>query len=101
MKIPFRHLQCSFLNCWQRQQNSPAAGACDVHIVYASSALQPFTTSELQGLLEQARPKKSTLAVTGMLLYKDGNFMEVLEGEEEAVTNSLEPSSATAGTKEF
>lgn len=56
------------------------------HIVYASSALQPFTTPELQTLLEQARQKNAKLGLTGILLYKEGNFMQVLEGEKEAVT---------------
>ena len=56
------------------------------HLVYASSSLQPFTKPELQALLEQARQKNAKLGLTGMLLYKDGNFMQVLEGEKEAVT---------------
>ncbi len=56
------------------------------HLVYASSALQPFTKPELQALLEQARQKNAKLGLTGMLLYKDGNFMQVLEGEKEVVT---------------
>ena len=59
-------------------------------IVYASSALQPFTKPELQALLEQARPKNDKLGVTGMLLYKDGNFMQVLEGEQDVVGKLVE-----------
>ncbi|MGC2467028.1 MAG: BLUF domain-containing protein [Candidatus Acidiferrum sp.] len=55
------------------------------HLVYASSALQPFTKPELQALLEQARRKNDKLGVTGMLLYKDGNSMQVLEGEQDTV----------------
>lgn len=60
------------------------------HLVYASSALQPFTKPELQTLLEQARQKNDKLGVTGMLLYKDGNFMQVLEGEQDAVGKLVE-----------
>jgi len=56
------------------------------HLVYVSSASQPFTKPELHALLEQARQKNGILGVTGMLLYKDGNFMQVLEGEQEVVT---------------
>jgi hypothetical protein len=48
------------------------------HIVYASSALQLFTKPELQTLLEKARQNNAKLNVTGMLLYKDGNFMQAL-----------------------
>jgi hypothetical protein len=68
------------------RQNSPAEVRAMFHIVYASSALQPFTKPELHVLLEQSRQKSAKLGVTGMLLYKDGNFMQVLEGEKEAVT---------------
>ena len=35
--------------------------------------------------LLQGNGINSATAITGMLLYKDGNFMQVLEGEEEAV----------------
>ena len=56
------------------------------HIVYASSALQLFTKPELQALLEKARQNNAKLSVTGMLLYKDGNFMQALEGDKEVVT---------------
>jgi hypothetical protein len=51
------------------------------HLVYASSAARPFTTLELQAFLEQARQKNARFGVTGMLLYKDGNFMQALEGD--------------------
>lgn len=59
------------------------------HIVYASSATEPFSESALKTLLEKARLRNQTLGLTGMLLYKDGNFMQTLEGEEEAVTKLL------------
>ena len=55
------------------------------HLVYVSSASQPFSEPELQALLDQARKKNTRLDVTGMLLYKDGNFMQVFEGEQEVV----------------
>jgi hypothetical protein len=37
-------------------------------------------------MLEGARSKNAKIGITGMLLYKDGNFLQALEGEEEAVT---------------
>jgi hypothetical protein len=53
--------------------------------VYVSSAIKLFAQSELLGLLEKSRENNAKLGITGMLLYKDGNFMQVLEGEEIAV----------------
>jgi len=55
-------------------------------LIYASSAVQPFTPAELQNLLQVSRRNNELCDVTGMLLYKDGNFMQVLEGERAAVT---------------
>jgi acylphosphatase len=60
------------------------------HIVYASSATQAFSKPDLQALLEQARKNNTKLGLTGMLLYKDGNFMQVLEGEKEAVSKLVD-----------
>jgi hypothetical protein len=54
-------------------------------MVYTSSAVTPFTRSELTDLLEKSRVNNAALDISGMLLYKDGNFMQVLEGDEVAV----------------
>jgi len=55
-------------------------------IVYVSSASKYFSKQEIEDMLERARPKNAIIGITGMLLYKDGNFMQCLEGEEETVT---------------
>jgi hypothetical protein len=54
-------------------------------LVYVSSAVVPFSSSELVDLLERSRVNNTRLGVSGMLLYKDGNLMQVLEGEEQTV----------------
>ena len=54
-------------------------------LTYASSATEPFSKEDLALLLAQCRENNSALGITGMLLYKDGNFMQVLEGEESVV----------------
>lgn len=56
-----------------------------LQIVYGSSAVRSFSKSELVELLTQSRAKNARLGVTGMLLYKDGNFLQVIEGDEAAV----------------
>lgn len=58
-------------------------------VIYVSSAVKQFSSSELIELLEKSRKNNLEQNITGMLLYKDGNFMQLVEGEEEAV-NSLE-----------
>jgi len=55
------------------------------YIIYASDATKPFSSSELLALLTKSRENNSRLGITGMLLYKAGAFMQVLEGEESEV----------------
>lgn len=55
------------------------------HLVYISSAVVPFSAEELLDLLAKCRKNNARSGLTGMLLYKDGNFMQALEGEETAV----------------
>jgi hypothetical protein len=59
-----------------------------IHLVYVSSATQAFSQTELLSLLEVSRRNNEPAAITGMLLYRDGNFMQVLEGEDTAVTGT-------------
>lgn len=40
---------------------------------------------DLVGLLQQSRARNERLRITGMLLYKGGFFVQVLEGEEKNV----------------
>ncbi|MCK6614265.1 MAG: BLUF domain-containing protein [Ignavibacteriales bacterium] len=54
-------------------------------LVYVSSATVPFAQKDLEDLLEVSRRNNKKLNISGILLYKDGNFMQMLEGEEEAV----------------
>ncbi|MBY0231870.1 MAG: BLUF domain-containing protein [Gemmataceae bacterium] len=54
-------------------------------LVYVSSAVEPFSRADLVALLDQSRTRNEAAGITGLLLYKDGNFMQALEGEKEAV----------------
>ena len=54
-------------------------------LVYLSTASFLFSNAQLLELLEASRANNESLGVSGMLLYKDGRFMQVLEGEEEVV----------------
>ncbi len=45
----------------------------------------PFTRDGLRLLLDECTTANKATNVTGMLLYKDGNFIQVLEGEEQNV----------------
>ena len=60
-------------------------GALMYSLTYVSSALVPFSARELRSLLDKCVSNNRPRNITGMLLYKDGNFMQVLEGEEKVV----------------
>ncbi|MFW5748702.1 MAG: BLUF domain-containing protein [Chloroflexota bacterium] len=56
-----------------------------ISLVYVSFAAHPMTDEELKGILKVARDNNEKLDVTGMLLYRDGFFIQALEGEESVV----------------
>lgn len=61
-----------------------------ISIVYVSESLAPLSQSELTGLLDVSRRNNTARGLTGMLLYKDGHFMQALEGEADAVRERLD-----------
>ncbi|MEO8582800.1 MAG: BLUF domain-containing protein [Flavitalea sp.] len=50
-------------------------------ILYLSTAKALFTDEALQKLLELSRANNQQQDISGMLLYHDGAFLQVLEGE--------------------
>ena len=58
-------------------------------IAYASSSAYLFTQSDLEALLEEARTKNARNGLSGILLYHDGNFMQILEGKRDAVDETF------------
>ncbi len=51
------------------------------YIVYVSAAVEPFSKSALMELLQKARERNQRRSITGLLLYKDGDFIQLIEGE--------------------
>lgn len=54
-------------------------------LLYTSVAVQSMRSADLVSLLGQARTKNAYLNVTGMLVFHDREFMQVLEGNKETV----------------
>lgn len=59
-----------------------------IHLVYASVATREFEPPQLAELLRESRLGNERVNVTGMLLYSEGSFFQVLEGEP-AVVDAL------------
>ena len=54
-------------------------------MVYSSRETEAFSSEHLITLLRWSRTKNERLGITGMLLHADGEFLQVLEGDEEPV----------------
>lgn len=52
-------------------------------IMYQSRATVEFSNSDLSDLLGVARTNNRKVGLTGVLLLKDGNFLQYIEGEKE------------------
>jgi hypothetical protein len=59
-------------------------------LLYTSKAVTPFKEDDIAKLLDIARLNNSKKLITGMLLYCNGNFIQLLEGNEQLVTELYE-----------
>lgn len=63
----------------------------DIHrLIYISSGRRKFDGAELRDILEVSRKNNAEIDVTGMLLYLDGNFLQLLEGGRDDVEGLYE-----------
>jgi hypothetical protein len=58
-------------------------------VIYTSRAVKDFSKRELLDLLHDARAYNSVDKICGVLMHRNGYFLQVLEGEPEAIDNLL------------
>ena len=56
-----------------------------IQITYLSSATRAMSQADLEDILRTARENNARLGITGMLLYGNKTFIQILEGEEDVV----------------
>lgn len=61
-----------------------------LQLMYVSDAVELFTDDDLDSLLETSRRNNRASQVTGMLVYHQGSFIQILEGEKSAVETVFE-----------
>lgn len=61
-----------------------------VSLIYSSDATVQLGQGDLDLLLEQSRANNASRGLTGALLYRDGHFLQVLEGSFVAVRGLLD-----------
>lgn len=56
-----------------------------IQLIYVSAATVEFSDEELKTLLITARTNNEQLGISGMLVFHTGSFLQILEGEQQAV----------------
>ena len=56
-----------------------------IQLIYASSATIHFTLDKLEEMLSAGRARNKARGITGMIVYHQGRFLQILEGEEHVV----------------
>lgn len=69
--------------------NAPSAPPKVRCVLYVSTAAREMTTPDLVALLKVTRSNNQARGLTGMLLYRGGNFMQALEGPPDVVGETL------------
>ncbi|MFD2564441.1 BLUF domain-containing protein [Aquimarina rubra] len=59
-------------------------------ISYVSTADLSLTNAEVNELFEFVKLSNNSQNITGILMYSDGNFFQVLEGENDVITSLFE-----------
>ena|ERR1700744_1288589 len=55
------------------------------YIIYSSTGTKQFTEDELTAILSKSVTNNTRDSITGVLLYHEGSFIQLLEGEEETI----------------
>jgi len=55
------------------------------YLIYMSTSVRLFNDAELKQLLRTSQANNAVNKLTGMLLYSEGTFVQVLEGEAEVL----------------
>jgi len=57
----------------------------DILLAYSSAATRPFSSKDIADLLAVSRKNNERHGITGMLLYIDESFFQILEGPEQVL----------------
>jgi hypothetical protein len=55
------------------------------YLIYVSHAADGLKSSDLHDILNKAHQVNATFGISGLLLYKNKRFMQLIEGQEDAV----------------
>lgn len=59
------------------------------HLVYISEAAEDISYTDIRDILDVSRRNNVQEAITGLLIFREGHFLQLLEGDEKSVRNVL------------
>lgn len=59
-----------------------------LRLIYSSHATREMTVQDLEEILAVSRARNALAGITGLLMYRDGIFLQCLEGNEGAVRDT-------------
>nr|BFD58538.1 hypothetical protein CKG001_06450 [Bdellovibrio sp. CKG001]BFD61966.1 hypothetical protein BdHM001_06470 [Bdellovibrio sp. HM001] len=59
------------------------------HLVYYSKAAEDLSYTDIREILDVSRRNNTALGITGLLIFRDGFFLQLLEGAEKDVRDIL------------
>lgn len=59
------------------------------HLVYISEAAEDISYTDIQDILASSRRNNARDEITGLLIFRDGHFLQLLEGDEKSVRKVL------------
>lgn len=59
-------------------------------LIYSSEASPDLVTADLEGMLAESRIRNRAHGITGVLVFVDGAFLQILEGEKNDVMDLME-----------
>lgn len=59
-------------------------------LVYVSTAVEPFSKRDLEELVAGSRARNEAHGITGCLLHRRGNFLQLVEGQKDDVASLYE-----------
>lgn len=59
-----------------------------LRLIYSSHAKREMTVQDLEHILAVSRARNALVGITGLLMYRDGKFLQCLEGDAAAVRDT-------------
>ncbi|MEO8585117.1 MAG: BLUF domain-containing protein [Acidobacteriota bacterium] len=59
-------------------------------LIYSSEAAPDLAAPDLEGMLAESRIRNRSRGITGVLIFVDGAFLQILEGEKDDVLDLME-----------